>query len=223
MRSANQFSRGLAAAVPFTLLIAGVISAPPAQAAAYVVDRDHIDTSQTRATGHVEFAGGGMHVWTRGTTSTDKAAGYFDVVVPLAGVVSGSGEAGLNLRIDIDGDGSYDGTLVYESIYNGTWWLTEGWSAAMRAKAPYIAPGGGNNDGQGSPYYGSLAEWRAAFPAGAIVQAGWVLGVPAVNTLHAIKLGETTYDLGNRVSADLTVSTRTNASNVTFLVVRVNA
>ena len=45
-----------------------------------------VDLSETRATGHNEFRtdGSGVRVWTEGNTSTDKAAGYFDVNKPLA-------------------------------------------------------------------------------------------------------------------------------------------
>ena len=42
--------------------------------------RRDVDVSQTRATGHNDFRPtSGVRVWTEGNTSTDKAAGYFEV------------------------------------------------------------------------------------------------------------------------------------------------
>lgn len=51
------------------------------------------------------------------------------------------------------------GTLVYEHVYGGNWWLnTATATQAMIDGAPHT--GGG----QGSPYYGTLQEWANAFP-----------------------------------------------------------
>ncbi|RYJ06891.1 MAG: hypothetical protein EON52_04050, partial [Actinomycetales bacterium] len=60
--------------------------APAAHAADRVVSSTTIDLSETRATGHNDFVDDGVRVYTEGSTSTDKAAGYFDVNKPLADV-----------------------------------------------------------------------------------------------------------------------------------------
>lgn len=49
------------------------------------------DLSQTRATGHNQLVDGGLHVWTEGNTSTDKAAGYFAVNLALEDLGTGFG------------------------------------------------------------------------------------------------------------------------------------
>ena len=61
-------------------MIGGSIAAiAPAQAANKVIPAYQVDTSETRVTGHNVFSGGVVRVYTEGATSTDKAAGYFDV------------------------------------------------------------------------------------------------------------------------------------------------
>src|SRR5690242_20622291 len=77
------------AAVAGALVVAGsVIALAPAQAATKVIPGNLVDTSETRATGHNVFAGGHVRVYTEGATSTDKAAGYFDVDRSLAAVAA---------------------------------------------------------------------------------------------------------------------------------------
>ena len=100
--------------------------------------------SETRATGHNQLLADGLHVWTEGTTSTDKAAGYYAVDFPLADTgnqtIAQSIEydasfgitPGLQLVVDFDHDGTPDGILVGESVYGNDWWLSN--SAAQFVK-----------------------------------------------------------------------------------------
>ena len=48
--------------------------------------------SDTRATGHYEVQGTGLHIWTESNTSTDKVAEYVDTSTPLAGIGEPSAE-----------------------------------------------------------------------------------------------------------------------------------
>ena len=176
-----------------------------------------VDTSETRATGHNDFlVPTGVRVWTEGDSPTDKAAGYFPVRVPLADAGeprlawtnhNGTTRPGLQLVVDIDGDGAGDGILVGESHYaDGSplyldihaatnWWLTGGSSQAFKDLAP------SDDGGTGSSFNGTLAEWRSALPAGAtVVRAGWSLGsgVEGDGVIDSITLGTTTYTFTGR-------------------------
>lgn len=209
---------------------------PPASVTLYPSD---VDTRETRATGHNDFRPtSGVRVWTEGATSTDKAAGYFAVDLPLRGVGepdlawrsngANSVRPGLQLVVDIDGDGAADGILVGERVYpdgsklyqepNGltNWWLSNGSSAAFKALAP------SHSAGYGSDNNGTLAKWRAALPATAtVLAAGWSLGsgVKGDGVIEAVSLGGTVYTFTgkNRVaqSAFTTVPT-TAGSTVSF-------
>ncbi len=68
------------------LALSGLVFASPAQAADQVIPSNLVDQRETRATGHNVFGADGVHVYTEGNGSTDKAAGYFDVNTPLADV-----------------------------------------------------------------------------------------------------------------------------------------
>ncbi len=109
---------------------------------------------------------------------------------------------GMQLVVDIDGNGSPDGILVGEPSYpNGNnlykepfgitnWWLSNGSTAAFKALAP--TEGGG----YGSDWNGSLAEWRDALaPEATVLAAGWSLGsgVKGDGVIESITVGLTTY------------------------------
>ena len=153
-----------------------------------------------------------MRIWTEGSTTTDKAAGYFVVDQPLDTVGEPTMEWRANgantlkpsvqLVVDIDGNGTPDGILVGERSYaDGTplyrenfgltnWWLSNGSSAAFKALAP------STSGGYGSAFNGTLAEWRVALPAEATVtHAGWSLGsgVKGDGVIEAITVGLTTF------------------------------
>lgn len=172
-----------------------------------------VDLSETRATGHNDFRPtSGVRVWTESNTSTDKAAGYFEVNEPFHKIGEPSMEwrpnganthrPGMQLKVDIDGDGESDGILVgepyhpdgdwlYKDIAVATnWWLSGAATDEFKALAP------SNDGGNGGPENGTLAEWRGALPAGATVtEAGWSLGsgIKGDGVIESITVGLTTY------------------------------
>lgn len=182
-------------------------AASPAQAADVFITPAQLNTSETRATGHNEFVADGVHVYTEGNTSTDKAAGYFAVNQALASAGEPSMDAdpndltttllpGMQLVTDFDGNGSADGILVGEPTYaNGSplygdnWWLTNGSQQFVKDDAP------SHSGGFGSDNNGTLAQWRSAFPSAKVQLFGWSLGsgVKGDVTIHSMTLGSNTY------------------------------
>ncbi|MDX6373160.1 MAG: hypothetical protein QOD98_2148 [Nocardioidaceae bacterium] len=182
-------------------------------AAAHAVDEvpvfSHtIDLSETRATGHNEFRtdGSGVRVWTEGNTSTDKAAGYFDVNKTLASVGEPSMswapngaqtlKPSVQLKTDFNGDGSIDGILVGEPtyvdgsvLYGNDWWLSNGSAQFVKDAAP------SHIGGSGSDNHGTLDQWRAAFANAKVIQGGWSLGsgVKGDGVIQAIVIGGQPY------------------------------
>lgn len=167
-----------------------------------------IDLSETRATGHNDFRadGSGVHVWTEGNAPTDKAAGYFDAHATLASIgeptmtwtSTGTNtlRPGMQLKVDFDNNGTIDGTLVGEPtfadgspLYGNEWWLNN--SAAQFVKDAAPATGGGF----GTPWHGTLAQWRTAFSNADVIQAGWSLGsgVKGDGVIQAFVLGGQPY------------------------------
>ncbi|WKW87081.1 membrane protein [Microbacterium phage Nicole72] len=155
------------------------------------------DYSETRATGHFEATEDGLHIWTEGSTSTDKVALYRSVSVPLSGVTSASVSytattgitPGSQVVVDINGDGVGDGILVNEPVYGDVAWLSNSASAAFKAGAPHV--GGG----YGSENYGTLSEWGTAFPDATVVAVGFSLGsgVLGDGVVHAVNVGGVAY------------------------------
>lgn len=203
-----------------------VQSAAPVVTTLYPNDVVHTDT---RATGHNDFlATGGVRVYTEGTTSTDKATGYFDTDVALADAgepamdytaTVGTVRPGLQLVTDFDGDGTTDGILVGEPVYaNGTvlygrtWWLNNGASQTVKDNAPSHAGGFGSDNN------GTLTEWRAAFPNAKVLQAGWSLGsgVLGDGVINAITVGLDRFEFtgANRAPAlgDVSATARSGQS-----------
>lgn len=156
--------------------------------------------SDTRATGHFEFLREGIHVYTEGNTSTDKVAEYFPVTgaLPTSGSLEwlGSGTApGAQIVFDADnvtGNGNDHNILVGESVYGDNWWLTNGSSATAKA----ADPSGAENGGNGSEWFGTLSEWKAALPTATVGAGGFSLGSGIKNNgvIRAITLGDTTYE-----------------------------
>lgn len=136
--------------------------------------------SGTRATGHYEVQGTALHIWTQGSTSTDKVAEYVDTDVPLDGIgepsldvtnTSGGGVPGFQLVVDLDGDGEDDGILVGEpGSYGNDWWLNNAADAEAKTGAPHTGGGSGSN------WFGTLDEWRDAFPDAQVLAFGFSLG-----------------------------------------------
>jgi hypothetical protein len=176
----------------------------------YVPDDFNPAMSDTRATGHYELQGTALHVWTTPTVTpgpnTNKVAEYVNTSTPLAAVGepsldqtynSGSTIApGFQLVVDFDNDGSADGILVGEPAAYGTnWWLNTSSKPFVQAGAPHT--GGGF----GSPWYGTLDEWRAAFPNANVVAFGFSLGSGVTGdwTINAINFAGTRYTFGKHV------------------------
>lgn len=165
-----------------------------------------LTTTDTRTTGHVDFKAHSLHVWTEGATSTDKAAGYFPVEMPLADVGEPSmvwrfndatlpAVPGQQIVFDTNGvlgDGVGDwNILVGEPVYGDVWWLTGG--SSQQAKD--ADPSGANNGGNGSEWFGTLDEWRAALPDAVVYQGGFSLGSGVHGDGHIVSMtyGDTAY------------------------------
>ena len=155
----------------------------------------------TRATGHYEFLREGIHLWTEGNTSTDKVAEYFptnDAAFPTEGGLEWYGtspQPGAQLVFDFDGindNGNDYNILVGEPVYGENWWLTNGSSAAAKA----ADPSGPNDGGNGSAWFGTLAEWKAAMADARVYAGGFSLGsgVKGDGVVRAVTLGDTTYE-----------------------------
>jgi hypothetical protein len=183
------------------------VAASPAQAAEVFITPAQLNTSETRATGHNDFVPDGVRVWTEGTASTDKAAGYFAVDQDLATAGEPSMDSvrnnmtttlmpGMQLVADFDGNGTADGILVGEPTYaNGSplygdnWWLSNGSKQFVKDGAP------SHGGGFGSDNNGTLDQWRTAFPDAHIQAFGWSLGsgVLGDDTIRSMTLGANTY------------------------------
>lgn len=192
-----------------SLSLAGVLAiglalvvATPASAATAVihVPGDFVPSlSDTRATGHYEVVGTGLHVWTEGSTSTDKVAEYVATNTLLANagepsldysVTSGTIPPGFQLVVDFDGDGTFDGILVGEPTYYGNdWWLSNGSAQFVKDGAP------SHLGGSGSTNHGTLDQWRTAFPNAVVTAFGFSLGSGVLGdyTINAINFAGTHY------------------------------
>jgi hypothetical protein len=161
-----------------TVLLAAPASAAP-KSIAVPTDFDPA-YSDTRATGHYAPQGTGLHIWTEGSTSTDKVAEYVDTSTPLADAGepalvysnnSGTGVPGFQLVVDFDGDGDDDGILIGEpGSYGNDWWLNNAAEQFVKDGAP------SHTGGSGSANHGTLDQWREAFPDAQVVAFGFSLG-----------------------------------------------
>jgi hypothetical protein len=161
--------------------------------------------SDTRATGHYDVVGTGLHVRTESNTSTDKVAEYVATSVPLASVgepaleyttISGTTPPGFQLVVDFDGNGSVDGILVGEpTFYGSDWWLNNAAAQFVKDDAPHT--GGGS----GSAWFGVLDEWRTAFPSANVLAFGFSLGsgVQGEGVIDAINFNGTRYTFAQDV------------------------
>jgi|GEM_PF-4948387 len=171
------------------------------------------DLSETRATGHNEIENDGLHIWTEGTTSTDKAAGYYDTDFPLHDLgdqtidealdynADQGIEPGLQLVVDFDNNGSIDGILVGEKIYGNNWWLTD-------SSAQFVKDGAPNNGGgNGSQWFGTPNEWLSEFPDAQVKAIGYSLGsgVHGDGVIKSINLGCAEYTFSKIVATETIV------------------
>ncbi len=182
------------------------------------------NTTETRATGHNELTADGLHIYTEGATSTDKAAGYFATDFALSGlgnqtitasidydISSGFGlKPGLQLVTDFDNNGTPDGILVGESVYGNNWWLTNSASQFVKDNAPNV--GGGN----GSNWFGTPNQWLTKFPEAKVKAIGYSLGsgVYGDGVLKRISLGCTNYTFGLPVPVPPATPTNLRLNNV---------
>jgi hypothetical protein len=206
---------------------AALVSLAPAAHAApaktvMVRDGDFVQQlSDTRATGHVDFLKEGLHVWTEGATSTDKAAEYF--AVPLQGIPGSasltwygtSPQPGSQLVFDTDGDTSTTADswniLVGEPIYHGDYWLST--SSDIYKNHHDLCPE--TTGGSGSDCHGTLAEWQAEFPDAKVYAAGFSLGsgVKGDGVIRDIQVGDTDYQFTSEpevTKVDVTGTATTN-------------
>ncbi|WP_442576677.1 hypothetical protein ACSBPH_05975 [Microbacterium sp. F51-2R] len=146
----------------------------------------------TRTSGRYECVDTGLHVWTVDNSSQAKVSFGTAAAFPLAstGVLdidwTGTGTApGINLFVDFDGNGSIDGTLVYETVYGQDLWLTNGSAQFVKDGAPSTT--GGN----GSAWHGTISQWSSSFPAAQVKGVAFSVGsgVNSDGILHSLTAG----------------------------------
>ena len=199
-----------------TAVLAGVlavgltvaISTPAAAASAtiYLPDGFVPALSDTRASGHYEVVGTALHIYTDkvADTSTEKVAEYVAAGVPLAAVGEPSLDytrsfgiaPGFQLVVDFNGDGTNDGILVGETVYENDWWASNGSAPFVKAGAPLTT------SGSGSAYHGTLDAWRALFPKAVVSAFGFSLGsgVYADGVLNALQFNGDRYTFAKSVA-----------------------
>ncbi len=197
--------------VPAAIIALGLIAAAPAAHAVTVKQvrkSDFIATlSDTRATGHYDFLSEGIHVWTEGSTGTDKVAEYF----PLTGQVPSSAsyqwfgttaQPGAQIVFDKDqtsGNGNDYNVLVGEQVYSTNaagqpltdWWYTGGQAKALTNGITCPSTTGGS----GSDCHGTLAQWATALTTERVYAGGFSLGsgVKGDGVLRSLTYGDTEY------------------------------
>ena len=191
-----------AAGVALTL---ATVTAATAAGGTITVPTDFVpQLSDTRATGHYEVVGTGLHVWTEGNSGTDKVAEYVATSTPLsdtgepslAYASTSGGVPGYQLVVDFDDDGSADGILVGEPASYGTdWWTPGGSKQFVKDGAPSHAGGSGSGN------HGTLDQWRAAFPDAQVLAFGFSLGsgVKGDGVITSIDFAGTSYTFAQAV------------------------
>ena len=193
-------------AVAAVAVLGFTMQSASAASSSIVVPNDFVPSlSDTRATGHYEVQGTGLHISTEGTTSTDKVAEYVATATSLASVgepklnytnTTSAGVPGFQLVVDFDNDGTADGILVGEpGVYGNDWWLSNGSKQFVKDAAPSHA------EGFGSVNHGTLDQWRTAFPAATVRAFGFSLGsgVKGDGVLNSIDFAGTTYTFSSLV------------------------
>jgi hypothetical protein len=156
--------------------------------------------SDTRATGDVEFLKDGLHVWTEGSTSTDKAAEYIGVAkqgIPATASLNWIGtqpQPGSQIVFDVDSDRTNDNTwniLVGEPVYGDDFWYPGGTTRALAHGVTCPETTGGS----GSDCHGTLADWQTAVPNAEVYAVGFSLGsgVKGDGVIRDLAVGDTDY------------------------------
>ncbi|HEX5086244.1 MAG TPA: hypothetical protein VFV89_00435 [Nocardioides sp.] len=217
----NKLVRGSAVAAGLGLA-ATALAVSPAQAATVTQVRaaDLVTSlNDVRSAGHYDFLAEGVHVKTDNASSQAKVALYFPVTgaLPTTGNVEWYGTSpapGAQLVFDADnitGNGNDYNVLVGESVYGDNWWLTSSSSATAKA----ADPSGAENGGNGSEWFGTLAQWKAALPAATVKAGGFSLGsgIQGEGVVRAVNLGDTSYVFTS--AAKTKVSVTANAKRPT--------
>lgn len=211
-------------AIPAAIIALGLVAtASPAQAVTVkqIRQADLVTAlNDVRSSGHYNFLAEGVHVKTDDATSQAKVALYFPVTdaFPTTGNVEWYGTSpapGAQLVFDADnisGNGNDFNILVGESAYGANWWLTPGSSATAKA----ADPSGANNGGNGSEWFGTLAEWKTALPNAKVLAGGFSLGsgIQGEGVVRAVNLGDTSYVFTNTPAVVLKDVTGTVTSKV---------
>lgn len=200
-RAFGRLGAALAGLAVTTMAFAGTAQA--AGTGTIMVPGD-MNFSETRATGHYEVDGSSLHIWTEGNSTTDKVAGYVATSTPLAGLGASSLEyttndgtipPGYQLVVDFNNDGTSDGILVGEDVYNGDWWASNGSAQFVKDSAPSHAGGSGSDN------HGTLAQWTSVFPDAKVTAFGFSLGSGVFGDyqITAINFNGTRYTFAKQV------------------------
>ena len=153
-----------------------------------VTSLSQLDLTSTRSLGHQALRSLGLRVWTEAAPAVPpagpdqrKAAGYLDVpdfplsqtgdlAVSWTASAPGQLAPGGQLVVDLDGDTSPDGILVFEPLaYGQQVWLTSVRPGFSTTGAPE-APGGGG------PLNGSIDDYLVTWPDAQVLAVGYSLG-----------------------------------------------
>jgi hypothetical protein len=188
-----------------------------------------LDTSETRTAGHVDFLGDGLAVWTDDASGQAKAAGYFDLTggLPSSASLEWYGtqpQPGQQIVFDADGitgNGNDYNILVGEPVYGDNWWLTGGSSDDAKA----ADPSGADNGGNGSDWFGTLAQWKAALPDARAYAGGFSLGsgVKGSGVIRSLTYDDTSYRFTDAAAEPApVVDTPTDVTGSFAVVVKAN-
>ena len=177
-RSARTTAALAFAAIAATGLMTSAQAADPTTTV--TIRQGDLNTSETRTAGHVDFLGDGLAVWTDDASGQAKAAGYFALsgALPDSASMDWYGtqpQPGQQIVFDVDGttgNGNDFNILVGEPVYGDNWWLTPGSSDDAKA----ADPSGAENGGNGSEWFGTLADWKTNLPNARILAGGFSLG-----------------------------------------------